>query len=234
MSKLFGGSKQKSQSESYNKAYPAVSGALSPVLGNVKSGSDAIAAMLGIGGDAAGQRAAFDNYRDSAGWDFLMDAGREAIIGGNASRGLFRSGATGKALVNYGQELGKTFLNNYLDRLFGYSNLGIQSANAMTGAGGYSKSTQSGSSKKGLGDMIGPAAAAIAASDRRLKENINMIDTFEDGLNVYTWNYIGRPKDEIHIGVMADEVEKLRPEALGPILPSGYATVNYSMIKEFV
>jgi hypothetical protein len=33
-------------------------------------------------------------------------------------------------------------------------------------------------------------------------------------------------------GVMADEVEKLRPWALGPRLADGSRTVNYAALKE--
>lgn len=90
-----------------------------------------------------------------------------------------------------------------------------------------SKSKQSGSI---LGSILGAAstAAAFMPSDRRLKENIAKLFEMEDGLGVYTYNYVWDKARQM-IGVMADEVAKLRPEALGPTV-GGYATVNYEKI----
>jgi hypothetical protein len=82
--------------------------------------------------------------------------------------------------------------------------------------------------------QAGLSAAAIAAmyfSDRRLKKNIHKLFTRHDGLNVYEFNY--KPKfdlpDDKQIGVMADEVEKLYPDAV-ITHSSGYKMVNYSML----
>ena len=46
-------------------------------------------------------------------------------------------------------------------------------------------------------------AAAIAASDRRLKENISQVGKSPKGINVYEFNYIGSPQR--FRGAMADE-----------------------------
>lgn len=84
---------------------------------------------------------------------------------------------------------------------------------------------------QGFGSITGGLAslggAAIMASDRRLKTGIEKLGEFADGLGVYSYRYIwGKVKQ---IGVMADEVRKLRPWALGPEL-NGYATVNYGAL----
>jgi hypothetical protein len=71
------------------------------------------------------------------------------------------------------------------------------------------------------------SSAAMFASDRRLKRNIEHLFTRLDGLKVYLFNYIWGP--ESYIGVMADEVALLRPEALGPTI-GGYATVDYERL----
>lgn len=71
-------------------------------------------------------------------------------------------------------------------------------------------------------------ASSKAVSDRRLKKNIEKVGGFEDGLGIYEFDYIwGGPR---HRGVMADEVEKLRPWALGPRTREGYATVDYGAL----
>lgn len=63
-------------------------------------------------------------------------------------------------------------------------------------------------------------------SDRRLKRNITKIGTRPDGLGVYEFEYIwggGR-----HIGMMAQEVKMVYPDAVGEI--NGYLTVDYSKV----
>ena len=77
-----------------------------------------------------------------------------------------------------------------------------------------------------LSGLASLGSAAILASDRRLKTNISLIGQRPDGLNLYSYDYIwGQPA----VGVMADEVAALRPEALGPVV-GGYATVNYGAL----
>jgi Chaperone of endosialidase len=61
-------------------------------------------------------------------------------------------------------------------------------------------------------------------SDRRLKENVERIGETDEGLPIHKFNYKGDPQK--HIGFMADEVEKVHPEAVG-LHPSGYKMVDY-------
>ena len=63
-------------------------------------------------------------------------------------------------------------------------------------------------------------------SDRRLKKNIQKIGQLENGLNVYTFNYIW--DSTLTVGVMADEVRKVKPEAVINI--NGFDLVDYSEI----
>lgn len=86
------------------------------------------------------------------------------------------------------------------------------------------QSQQFGGLLNGLGSL---GAAAITKSDRRAKRNIEKIGKLKNGLNVYSYNYLWDDKPQV--GVMADEVAILRPEALGPIV-DGYATVNYGAL----
>jgi hypothetical protein len=59
-------------------------------------------------------------------------------------------------------------------------------------------------------------------SDRRLKDNVEEIGKLKDGQKLYRYTMAdGRT----HIGLMADEVEKKHPDAVG--LAGGYKTVDY-------
>ena len=74
-------------------------------------------------------------------------------------------------------------------------------------------------------------AYLLGKSDRRLKENIKKIGSLDNGLNLYSYNYkegFGLPEGR-QVGVMADEVEKIIPEAV-VMEADGYKAVNYAML----
>ena len=65
-------------------------------------------------------------------------------------------------------------------------------------------------------------------SDRRLKHDIKRIGESDEGLPIYAFKYKHDPDQHTHVGFMADEVEKVHPDAVG--LAGGYKTVNYEKI----
>lgn len=67
------------------------------------------------------------------------------------------------------------------------------------------------------------------SSDRRLKTDIHLIGKLASGLNVYTFKYRESPT-LTHMGVMADEVEKVIPQAVSTD-ESGYLQVSYGMLR---
>jgi hypothetical protein len=103
-------------------------------------------------------------------------------------------------------------------QLQGQSNAATASANngllgSILGAGGSA-----------LGG--GGLAALLALSDRRLKTDIKFLET-RKGINLYSYSLGGEPQ----IGVMADEVEKIRPEAVS-VGPMGFKMVDYSKLGD--
>jgi hypothetical protein len=253
MSSIFGGSKQKqtstnssvsdssSSSDSRNQAYPWLQETFGGMGQTGVGANDALAALLGVGGDSAGQMAAFNNYKKGAGYQNIIDSGVSAIEGGAASRGLLNSGATAKGIARFGQDTASSFYDKYLSQLLGLSNQGLQAGSLISGAGNVStsqsqshatsqgSSTGNSSSKPGLGGFIGSVASAIP-SDPRLKLDAVKIGENE-GLGIYNYRYVWDAADApLRTGYMADEVERLRPDALGPDLPGGYRTVNYTKL----
>ncbi|NBR32731.1 MAG: tail fiber domain-containing protein, partial [Sphingomonadaceae bacterium] len=65
-------------------------------------------------------------------------------------------------------------------------------------------------------------------SDKRLKENVKPVGKTFDGQTIYSYNFKGDPQTEI--GLIAQEVEKRHPEAVG--LAGGYKTVRYDKATE--
>lgn len=148
---VFGGSQKKEESK--NIAYPWLKEQFGGLAQNATKGSDFISALLGIGGDGAAQNEAIRKLSDSAGMRFVTDQGSRAITGSNAARGLFRSGATGKALQEYGQNVGSTYLGSMMDRLFNLTNTGFQAGSLIGGAGQVSKGKAS--EKPGITKFLG-------------------------------------------------------------------------------
>lgn len=143
MSSFLGGNSSQSSS---NQNYGTASADLSSTVGQTGTATSAIAALLGNGGTAA-QQSAFNNFKNSSGYNFDLKQGTNAITGNAATNGLLNSGSTLKAVSNYGQNTANNFLQQYIQDQSGLANLGIQANNSINGAG----QTSSGSSKQGLG-----------------------------------------------------------------------------------
>lgn len=222
MSSIFGGSKQQATESASNRAFEPVSTAFTPLLGNAAQGASGIQALLS--GDPTG----FNAYKGATGYDATAEQGSRGITGNAAAGGLLRSGSTGKALQAFGTGLQNQYANSYLDRLFQQAGLGFNAANAMTGAGGISSGQSTKSEKPGIGGFLGRIGAGVAASDRRLKKAITPVGR-KYGMTLYQYKYINDRGP--YIGFMADEVEKLYPEAMGPTI-GGYKTVDYDKLEE--
>jgi hypothetical protein len=80
-----------------------------------------------------------------------------------------------------------------------------------------------------LGAATGVGMSYAMKSDRRLKTDITRVGTLENGLPVYTFRY--KSGGPITMGVMADEVAVLAPEAyLQGGAGDGYDAVDYSKL----
>jgi len=223
--KLFGGKRAQSQetSESSNRAWDPVSTAFSPMLGYANEGAGGMSSFLK--GDFSG----FDKFKEGTGFDFNMNRGLGAIDSAAANKRMVHSGAAAKSLQEFGNNIQNTYADKYLGSLGELSKLGIGSAGSLIGAGQTSKSQGTSKSSEdtgNFGQMIGTMLSFL--SDPRVKEDIKYIRTLDNGLGVYSFNYV--TGDGPFVGVMADEVERIQPEALGPEI-NGFKTVNYALIE---
>jgi len=133
----------------------------------------------------------------------------EAIGDVGAQRRAMTQEAINQAQQKYGYEAQapQTALSQYM-------------ANISGDYGGTSKSTPSALSS--LGQIIGIMGAI---SDVRAKENITPVGKYK-GMNVYDFNYKWSP--ERHRGLMAQEVEQVKPEAVGDI--NGLKYIDYGKV----
>jgi hypothetical protein len=129
--------------------------------------------------------------------------------GGNAALQPYQQ------MINSYLGLGNLGSNLYGNMISGYgSRLGAQTA----------ADASSSSSMQGMGQMAG-MAAMMMMSDRRLKTDIEPIGKLDDGQIVYRYRYLDSPV--FQLGLMADEVEQVHPEAVAEI--NGFKAVNYEL-----
>jgi hypothetical protein len=102
-------------------------------------------------------------------YGFRVQEGTSAITGNTASRGLLDSGATGKALINYGQQAGSAEFSNWYNRLSAAAGVGqaatTQSGQALTNQGNIAQNqaqnqassyqTQAGINNGLVGGLVG-------------------------------------------------------------------------------
>lgn len=94
------------------------------------------------------------------------------------------------------------------------------------GAGGAGATAAGlGSIMPSVGSIIPSLLSLLPFSDERTKENIERVGALDDGQPIYSYNYIW---DETpRIGLMAQEVEKVVPDAITE-LPGGIKMVDYT------
>jgi hypothetical protein len=223
---LFGSEGDPGESESGNHAWDVLRGSLTPAVGYLTGGGNMLGNLLGVGGGPA-QTDALNNFSNSGGMQFLQEQGMKGVTSSKAAQGLLKSGSYGTALSKYNQGLASTYLNSYMDKLLGYSQLGLGAANTLAGAGQYSTGTTATQGKQGSLPSLLQAGAMIAGvSDIRLKSNVVKIGQASDGLGVYRYDLDGQR----HTGVMAHEVKQLRPQAYLPKFFGDYDGVDYGKL----
>jgi hypothetical protein len=73
-----------------------------------------------------------------------------------------------------------------------------------------------------------PNGQIIFASDARLKRDITLVGRRDDGLGLYRYRYLW--SDTVYVGVMAQEVALIHPDAVVRGSLDGYLRVNYSRL----
>jgi hypothetical protein len=104
----------------------------------------------------------------------------------------------------------------------------------IAGLGSQSNGTTQGTQEMSGADQFGKIAGGIGSllkfipSDMRLKEDISPVGTLFDGTPVYGYRYKGA--GAYHIGLMAEDVERMTPRAVIEI--NGYKAVDYRAATE--
>jgi len=142
-------------STSNNQAYPWLQQTYGGQATTGTGATNILAGLLGAGGDSAASNAAYDTFKNSSGYQNIFNEAMRGVTNSAASRGLFGSGATGRALQTTAGNLAQQSFGNYLAQLSGLSGLGLQAGGLIGQAGQQS----TGATKKA--GLLDYASAAI-------------------------------------------------------------------------
>lgn len=117
------------------EAYDRNSALLTPTLQRGDAAGGAYNALLGLGGDTAGAKSAFDNYLGSAGYQFQLGEANKGANAQFAASGALDSGAAVKAAQDRAQNMSGGFFGNYLGFLDNQQKMGLGAGSALAGVG---------------------------------------------------------------------------------------------------
>jgi hypothetical protein len=149
---LSGSSTSHESSNGYNQAYNYLNGALSPSVSAGAGATNALASNL-LGTTSPGSNPAFQNYQNNTGYQWQVGQGTQALQNSAAAQGLLNSGATLKAIDQYGQNAGLSSYQNYLSNLSGLAGQGQSAAGIIGNAGQVTSSSKN--TGQGLGSIFG-------------------------------------------------------------------------------
>ncbi|MEO9497712.1 MAG: tail fiber domain-containing protein [Vibrio splendidus] len=184
------------------------------------------------------QQGVVDAAMESPYYTSMLTQGEEAVLRNAAATGGLRGGNVQSALTTNNQNVLNSAIGQQLgglQTLSGFQPNTAGVANLTSGIGNTLAQGQLGAAQaeqQGIGNLInlGTSVAGMF-SDENLKDDVKKVGIV-NGYNWYswTWNSIAEGlglKGESQ-GVLAQEVEKVKPELIGE--SQGYKTVNYEGI----
>lgn len=178
-------------------------------------------------------KAQLDYVQNNPFFNALAGQAKNTLFNNAAARGKLGSGGTAEALQNSLLLLGNDLVDNGINRYQGLANIGQnavnstsgyiannanQISNLLTGSGDAQAAGIIGARNAQVGAMntaISGAGALLALCDVRAKDIIREIGKTHDDLPIYLFRYKG--SNQMQVGVMAQDVEKVKPEAVHEI-----------------
>lgn len=158
----------------------------------------------------------YDAKVGSATTNTSLDAARAALRGSGAA-----AGDTALAMESYAPN--SILALEQQRKMLPYEDLATLGSILFPAAGLGEQQTQTGKSTT-KGTTFGASASANILSDERAKEDVQQVGEMADGTPLYRYRYKG--DTTIHMGPMAQDVEKRTPEAVDDDGPGGLKTVN--------
>jgi len=245
-----GGNYDQTVKAAQDAAYGQATSRLDPTYNRMQGQLDSKLANQGLSQNSAAYVNAQDSFgRDRA--DVYNQAAYSAVQAGlqaqnqgfnqGAAQGTFANEAAQQGLSNQAyiqnqplNQFGALMSNGQVSGPQGIQYTPAQVANTdVIGANALSVQQQNNIAQQKaqnnsamLGGLFSLGSAAITASDIDVKEDIRQVGTMDNGLPVYTYRYKGQP--QVHMGVMAQEAAKVRPEAVFKV--NGILHVDYGRL----
>lgn len=177
----------------------------------------ALAQKLGAGGQQFGEQTSAANYQNQL---------RQQQISEEMQKRGFSLNEINAILT--GQQVGMPSMPGFNSA---QRSEGVQALNAADMTGQHDLDVFNAQQQQTQGLMQGAAGAAMMFSDRRLKKNILKSHKDLDGIQWYRFHYKWQDdSEEYTVGVMADELQALRPEAVKTNY-QGYKMVDYALLN---
>lgn len=192
-----------------------------------EAGKNALAGLAKLVNDPQ-EQAGF--IRNNPFYDAMANDATDKLFANAAARGKIGSGGTAEALQNSLMLMGQDLLDRQINARQNLSNIGLSAAgqagsfstgaannlsNLITNQGNANatdKYNQAQAFGRGIGSIANAGMALWNLSDRHVKEDVRRVGWLDNGLPVYTFRYKGQA--EPRMGVMAQDVEKVRPWAV--------------------
>jgi len=236
----------------YKQIYGDTVSAGAPWLQLGQQGAAGLSSQLG----ALTTPFSLDQFNTDPSYQFLQDEANKAVQRSASAQGSLFAPSTAKALQDRSASLASTEYGNAFNRdqqskqgiysmLMGASDVGQNQAaqNAQSGwnyadavsgnniglqnaiLGAAQSKNSATQSMLGNWMNLGGKLGVAALSDMRAKEKIELVGE-RNGFNIYRFNYKGKP--ERYEGVMAQEVQESRPDAVVDI--NGTLHVDYGRL----
>jgi hypothetical protein len=148
----------------------------------------------------------------------------------NASFSQFQNGLQQQAYQNRMSMTGPAITSGLGMSGIGGGSGALSALNSNRGSTSVGTGSNNSQGMSGLGSLMSGLGSLASFSDPRLKDDYGVVGETTSGIPLHLYHYKGESTDTpVRLGVMADEVKKIKPEAVIRH-SSGYDMVNYASI----
>ncbi len=147
-------------------------GNLDPYIQSGRGANNLLSSFYGLGGEPALGEAALARFAASPDYQFALKGGVSALDNSASAKGGLLGGNQVRAVTEYGQGLATQNLGNYLSRLTGMSQQGMNAANSL-GQFGAQQSQQQGA----MGGQLSGLLAQLAGGQGTLGMQMGQLGT---------------------------------------------------------
>jgi hypothetical protein len=144
-----------------------------PTIAHGTAADDRIAALLRLGGDGAAADAAYNAWRDSTGYQTVLNEALRSTNNGSFAGGSGMSGSALQRLQERGATIANGTFNNYMGHLGGVSATGAGARGIVAGVGNNSTNMMVNAQQTGAQGQINAVNAQTANTQNMIQNLVN-------------------------------------------------------------